>query len=100
MSLIVTEILVDLIVVEIPVNPIVTETQETTTTIVTEDELNGENATDVTMIPRIDVETTQEKVRDPNLRVIENDAIDFAIEAAPQSVETIIKLAQHSFPHR
>ena len=91
MSLIVTEILVDLIVVEIPVNPIVTEAQEITTTIVTEDELNGENATDVTMIPGIDVETTREKVRDPNLRVIKNDAINIAIEVAPQSVDTKIK---------
>ena len=100
MSLIVTEILVDLIVVEIPVNPIVTETQETTTTIVTEDELNGENATDITMTPGTDVETTQEKVRDPNLRVNKNDAINFAIEVAPQSVDNIIKLAQHSFPQR
>ena len=80
-------------------NPIVNETQETTTATVTEDEMNGENATDITMTPGIDVETTQEKVRDPNLRVIKNDAINFTIEVAPQSVDNGIKLAQHQCQH-
>ena len=47
--------------------------------------MNGGIVIDTDMTPRVSTELTQETVTDPNLRTNKNDAIDFAIEVAPQS---------------